>query len=499
MQRKATKRATSRPGLAALLGIGLLSLSGCAVGPDFVRPEAPQAKAYDHPESPSRHTGPEFAAPRFDEGAGPAANWWRSFRSPAVDSTVAAGLAGNPGLLAAQASLRQSQENLRAGKGLFFPQVGAGFNQSRGNLPSSAGGSAKTGTILNLSTLSVSVSYALDLFGGQRRAVEGLGAQVDQQRAETAGTYMMLSGNIVNTCIAIAAYREQIDEIEQLISIQKEQLSIAQTQYRSGIATYAAMASLQGQLDSLEASLPPVRQQLSQAEQLLAALVGRTPAEWRAPELKLSAISLPEKLPLSLPSELVRQRPDILSAEARLHASNAAIGVATAAMLPSITLNGTYERTSSEMQGLGDSGNGFWGIGAGVAQPLFNGGTLNAKRRAAIAARDQSLALYRQTVLGAFAQVADLLRALGHDAELADAQSRAVKDTKLALDLTQANYRSGLAGYVQVIVADTQYRQARIGLLQARARQLQDAAALHVALGGGWQQDAEARKKAGLE
>ncbi|NTV02001.1 MAG: efflux transporter outer membrane subunit [Chlorobiaceae bacterium] len=484
--------------LAAFLGVGLLSLSGCAAGPDFVRPDAPAVSAFDRPEIPSKHTSKEFAAPRFDEGVGPAANWWHSFGSGGIDSVVAAGLAGNPGLQAAQASLSQSRENLRAGAGIFFPQVGAAFNQSRGNLPSAAGGSSRQGSVFNLSTLSASVSYALDIFGGQRRAIEGLGAQVDQQQAETIGTYMMLSGNIVNTCIAIAAYREEIDEIEQLIAIQQQQLSIAETQHRSGIATFGAVLALQGQLTALEASLPPVRQQLSQSEHLLAALVGKTPAEWQAPDLRLSGISLPERLPLSLPSELVRQRPDILAAEARLHASNAAIGVATAAMFPSFTLNGTYERSGNSLSALPDGGNGFWGIGAGITQPLFNGGTLNAKRRAAIDARDQSQALYRQVVLGAFAQVADIVRALGHDAELADAQSRAVRDTKLSLDLVQANYRSGLVGYVQVILADIQYRQARIGLLQARARQLQDAAALYVALGGGWQQDAEAKKKAGL-
>jgi len=481
-----------------LLGIGLLSLSGCAVGPDFVRPDAPAVKAYDRPEPPSKYTSPDFAGPRFDEGVGPAANWWRSFRSSGIDSVVAAGLDGNPGLQAAEASLRQSQENLRAGAGIFFPQIGAAFNQSRGSLTTAAGGSSRTGSILNLSTLSASVSYMLDLFGGQRRAVEGLGAQVDQQRAETIGTYMMLSGNIVNTSIAVAAYREQIDEIEQLIAIQKEQLSIAEKQYRSGIATYASVLALQGQLDTLEASIPTVRQQLSQAEHLLATLVGKTPAEWQTPDLRLARIYLPERLPLSLPSELVRQRPDILAAEARLHAANAAIGVATAAMFPSFTLNGTYERASITINGLGDSQNGFWGIGAGITQPLFSGGSLNAKRRAAIAARDQSLAIYRQTVLGAFSQVADIVRALGHDAELVDAQSRAVRDSKLSVDLVQTNYRSGLVDYVQVILADIQYRQARISQLQARARQLQDAAALYVALGGGWQQDAEARKKAGL-
>lgn len=485
--------------LAALFGVTLLSLTGCAVGPDFVRPEAPSVTTYDRQAPPSETALPGVNPPRFDEGIGPSARWWGSFRSSQIDSVVATGMAGNPGLQAAQASLRQSRENLRAGAGIFYPQVSATFSQSRGNLPLAAGGSTRTATIFNLSTLSASVSYTLDLFGGQRRAVEGLGAQVDQQRAVTLGTYMMLSGNIVNTCIAIAAYREEVDEIEQLIAIEKEQISIAEKQYRSGVATYSSVLAMQGQLESLEASLPPVRQQLSQAEHLLATLVGKSPAEWQTPDLRLSGITLPDRLPLSLPSELVRQRPDILAAEAQLHAANATIGVATAAMFPSFTLNGTYERASTTLKGLPDGQNGFWNIGAGVTEPLFNGGALNAKRRAAIDARDQSLALYRQTVLSAFAQVADIIRALEHDAELADAQSRAVRDTKLALDLVQANYRAGLVSYVQVILADMQYRQARIGLLQAKARNLQDAAALHVALGGGWRQDAEARKKAGLE
>lgn len=478
----------------ALLVIPALLLSGCSVGPDFVKPEVPAVKSYDRQPLLKRAEHGQ----RFDEGCWPAAYWWKSFGSSQLDSIVSQGLAGNPGLQAAQASLRASQENLNAGAGIYYPQLSATFSQSRDAATSSYTGSTGTGSIVNLSTLSASVSYALDLFGGQRRSVEALGAQVDVKRAQMLGAYMTLTGNIVNTSIAIAAYREELDELDQLIAIEKDQLSIATTQYKAGITTYSSVLALQNQLASLDASVPSVRQKLSQAEHLLATLIGKSPAEWNAPVMRISGISLPEHIPLSMPSELVRQRPDILAAEAELHAANAQIGVATAALFPGFTLTGSYGRSGNGMDDLSDPVSRFWSIGGNVLQPVFNGGSLRAKRRAAINVRDQHLALYRQTVLGAFAQVADLIRALEHDAEQLQAGSQAVESTRLALDLVQANYKTGMVNYLQVILADIQYRQARIGYLQVRARQMQDTAAMYVALGGGWQNDDEAKAKAGL-
>jgi len=485
---------SKRPGKSCLasLVLSMFLLSGCAVGPDFVKPEPPAVKAYVREALP-KHTG---TGPRFDEGIGPAAYWWKSFGSSQLEAVVAQGLADNPGLQAAEASLRASRENLTAGAGIFYPQVSSTFSQSReAASPVTSGGS---GAIVNLSTLSASVSYALDLFGGQRRGVEALGAQVDIQRARTLGAYMTLTGNIVNTSIAIAAWREELDELDQLIAIERDQLLIATKQHQAGIATYSSVLALQSQLASLEASIPPVKQKLSQAEHLLATLVGKTPSEWETPDLRFSGISLPVSVPLSLPSELVRQRPDILAAEAELHAANAEIGVATAALFPSFTLTGGYGRTGSQPHELSDPVNRFWSVGGNVVQPIFNGGTLRAKRRAAIEVRDQKLALYRQTVLGAFAQIADLIRALEHDAEAVHAESKALESTRLALDLIQANYKAGMVNYLQVILADIQYRQARIGYLEARARQMQDTAAMYVALGGGWQNDTTARQKVGL-
>jgi len=489
-----------RRGRALLVsfGVSLFLLSGCAVGPDFVRPEAPKVTQYNHGGDPKETTLVDGLSQHFEDGTGPVANWWHLFNSKQLNAAVAEGLADNPGLQAAQASLRQSQENLRAGSGIFYPQVSAMFGKSRERSLPTAIGSSASSSIFNLTTLSASASYALDIFGGQRRAVEGLAAQVDQQRALTLGTYMMLTGNIVNTSIAIAAYHAEIDETEQLIALEKDQINIAEKQYQAGLTTYGAVLTLRSQLEALEATLPSLRQKLSQAEHLLATLEGKTPAEVQSPPMKLTDLSLPRQLPLSLPSELVRQRPDILAAEAQLHAASASIGVTTAALFPSLTLNASYGQTSQTMSNLFNSKSNVWGMGANVTAPIFKGGTLLAERRAAIDAYQQSFAGYKQIVLAAFAQVADNVRALEHDAELTETESQAVKNAKLSMDLLKDNYRAGMANYLQVIVADIQYRQATIGYLQAQAQQLQDTTALFVALGGGWSHDQAAKEKVNL-
>lgn len=486
-----------RRGSALLVSfvISLFLLSGCAVGPDFVRPDAPKVTGYNHGGDPKEITASDGLSQRFEDAAGPAANWWHLFNSKQLDAAVSNGLADNPGLQAAEASLRQSQENLRAGSGIFYPQLSATFGQLRERNSPSTIGSSLPASIFNLTTLSSSVSYALDIFGGQRRAVEGLAAQVDQQRALTLGTYMMLTGNIVNTSIAIAAYHAQIDETLQLIALEKDQVSIAEKQFQAGINTYAALLTLRLQQKALEATLPPLRQKLSQAEHLLATLEGKTPSEFQPPAVLLADISLPRQLPLSLPSELVRQRPDILAAEAQLHAASAGIGVATAALFPSVTLNASYGQTSQTMNNLLNSSSNVWGLGANVTAPIFKGGALRAQRRAAIDAYQQSFAGYRQTVLAAFAEVADILRALEHDAELMQTETQAVQDARLAMDLLKANYQAGTANYLQVMITDIQYHQAKIGYLQAQARQLQDTTALFVALGGGWPNDLTAKEK----
>jgi NodT family efflux transporter outer membrane factor (OMF) lipoprotein len=462
-------------------------LAGCAVGPDFVRPGRPKIDRYTYDAPPGTTISADGRAQRFEPGGRVAVDWWRLFKSPQLDAVIAEAMASSPTVQAAQASLRRSQETLRAGYGVFFPQIDGGFDVTRQRYnPIRVGQTLTKSSIFNLFTLSATVSYALDLFGGQRRAVESLRAQADVQGYTVQATYLTLSGNMVNTVIARAAYAAQIQATDELIGMQREQLRITETQAEAGTVPYSNVLSLQSQLAATEATLPPLRQKLAQTEHLLATLAGRAPGEWRLGPIGLTDITLPGDLPVTLPSELVRQRPDILVAEAQLHRSSAEIGVATAALFPSLTLNGSYGVSNTTVGDLFKDASAFWSYGATVGTPLFHGGTLWFQRKAAIEAYQQSLASYRQTVLSAFAQVADTLRGLEHDAEAVEAQSRAMGAAEGALRLIQANYEAGTANYLQVLVADGQYQQARIGYLQAVAQRLQDTVGLFVALGGGW-------------
>ncbi|MES1981886.1 MAG: efflux transporter outer membrane subunit [Pseudomonadota bacterium] len=488
LQEKSIGRSTR-----ALYLISFLFFPGCTVGPDFIRPKAPSVYHYNHGQDPSETVSVDGQFQRFEQGAGPVANWWNLFKSKQLDAAVAEGFAGNPGLEAAQANLRQSNDNLRAGYGIFYPQISANFDPVRQHFSPARIGSPASGSTFNLITLSASISYSLDIFGGEHRAVENLQSQVDLQRSMVLGAYLALSGNIVNATIAMAAYQEEIQYTEQLIVLQKERIAITEKQAQAGTVSYEAVLSLRSQLASFEATLPPLRQRLSQSEHLLAILGGHAPAEWMPPKITISELSLPSKLPLSLPSELVRQRPDILAAEAQLHGTSATIGLARAAQFPSFTLNGSYGQNATSMNGLFGSNARFWSLGADITALLFDGGTLSAKRQAAVDAYQQSLALYRQTVLAAFAQVADSVRALEHDAETMQAEYQSVEASKESLHLAKINYRAGTINYLQVLTADIQDQQAKLGYLQAQTQRLQDTTALFVALGGGWWNDVQNR------
>jgi NodT family efflux transporter outer membrane factor (OMF) lipoprotein len=464
---------------------------GCALGPDFVRPNPPQVKSYTHGTDPAATIPAGGQTQFFEQGGSIAADWWRLFNSSKLDVVIKDAIAGNPTLQAAQASLRQSQDNLRAGYGVFYPQLNAGFDATRQKSLLASSGGSPVYSIFNLFTLQATVSYVFDVFGGERRAVESLQAQVDFQRYEVKGTYLTLSGNIINAVIARAAYLEQIKTTEQIISLEREQAGIAKVQWQADTIPYSTVLTYLNQLAATEATLPPLRQELSQTEHLLATLTGHTPAEYAPPQVDWADLTLPVKLPLTLTSELVRQRPDILAAEAQLHSAGAEIGVATAALFPSFTVSGAYGLSNTSFNDLFKNTSSIWSLGSGIATPLFHGGTLWYNRQAAIESYNQSLANYRQTVLSAFAQVADTLRALEHDAETLQAQSQALSTSEEALRLVQANYQAGTANYLQVLLADNQYHQARIGYLEASAQRFQDTVALFVALGGGWWNDAE--------
>lgn len=480
----ANSLAANAPRLAATVLTACL-LGGCMVGPDFTEPAGPAARSYANEAQPA--TPPALGeAQRFVAGGEVPGDWWRLFHSDELDGLMRDAFADNPGLQAAQAALRESQDNLRAGYGVFFPQAGLAFDATRQNASAAQPGGRAISGIFNLFTLGATVSYALDVFGGQRREVEALGAQVDYQRNVARATWLALSANIVNTLIARAAYREELEATRQLIDLQAQQLDVAKARATAGTVPYSNVLSLESQLATSRAALPPLRQKTDQADHLLATLIGQFPSEWRTAELRLDDFVLPGELPLSLPSSLVRQRPDILQAEAQMHAASAEIGVATAAMFPSFSLTGSYGGASTALGGLSAADNRFWSVGPSVDLPLFQGGALLARRQAAVDAYEKSAGDYRGTVLSAFAQVADTLKALRHDAESLAAYDDALASAKQALDLVQANFKAGLVGYLDVLVADELYHQARIARIQASAQRYQDTSALFVALGGGW-------------
>ena len=469
---------------AAACALALL-LGACAVGPDFTRPAAPAGARYlprgDLPAS----TSAIGRTQHFRYGADIDASWWRGFHSPAINTLVEAAIVGNPDLKAAQASLAQAQDNLRAGQGIFFPQLQGGFDVTRQRL-SPAQGARGLGGIFNLFTLSATVGYALDLFGGERRTVEGLRAAAQAQGYTTQAAYLALTGNVVNTALARQAYADEIIAVRQLLSLQTQQLELVETRVRAGGQAYADLLSLRGARASNFALLAALQARRDQADHLLHALLGQTPGEAPIPEFSLAQLRLPTTLPISLPSELVRQRPDLLAAEARLHQASANIGVASAALFPSIMLGGDYGWAANDAGTLGHGGQSLWSGGASVQQPIFQGGMRWFNRKAAIDAYQVSLQTYRGTVLAAFQQVADVLKALQHDAEALQANDEACRNAAEGLRLIQANYAAGLANYLQVLSADSQYRQASIAYLQALAQRYQDTVALYVALGGGW-------------
>jgi NodT family efflux transporter outer membrane factor (OMF) lipoprotein len=459
--------------------------SACTVGPDFSRPAAPTQHGYVRDALPNTVEA-QGQTQRLSTGADVTANWWRLFRNPSMDALVQQAVAHNMTLRAAEARLRQSQHLLLAGYGVFYPQLDARVEASRQRNSAVQQGLTTTDSIFNLLTLSGTIRYTLDLFGGARRAIEELQAQVDQQTWLMQATYLTLTANVVNAAIARAAYVAQIEATEQLIDLQLQQLRSTDAQVRGGTVPYSATLSLKSLIAVNQAQLPALKQKVSQAEHLLATLEGVAPSQISLPEIRLSELVLPEDLPVSLPSELVRQRPDILAAEAQLHQTSAAIGVATAAMLPSFSLTGTYGTAGSSPHSLFADAGRLWSIGHSVDIPLLQGGRLWFGRKAAIDAYQQASANYRQVVLESFAQVADVLKALEFDAMALQKQAEAQTSAQEALRLLQANYRSGLVTYLDVLVADVQLHQVNIAYLQVLAQRYQDTVGLFVALGGGW-------------
>ncbi|WP_426701973.1 efflux transporter outer membrane subunit [Rhodanobacter sp. Col0626] len=484
-------RASRSRSLLLAAVIAALSLAGCAVGPDFHKPAAPAAGSLVASPLPTTAGTANVAggqAQHFTTGGDISAQWWTLFHSAALNALIEQSLASNPDLKAAQAALSVARENVLAQRGARYPGVAAGFSASREQDPPGALAPVPSNNafLYNLFTPQVSVSYVPDVFGLNRRTVESLQAQEQAVRFQMIATHITLSTNVVAAAVQEASLQAQIDATHQLIDINAHMLKIMRYQLSKGYAGRLDVAAQESQLAQVTATLPPLVSQLAQQRNLLAALVGRFPGQSAIANFELSSLQLPQALPVSLPSQLVAQRPDVRQAEANMHAASAQIGVAMANRLPNISLSANVGSTALAMNQVFKSGTGFWSLGADIAAPIFQGGTLLHQERAAKAAYVQAAEQYRSTVLTAFQNVADTLVALQQDAEGLKSAAAAADAAKVTLDLSQRQWKAGYASYLTLLSAEQGYQQARITLVQAQASRYADTAALFQALGGGW-------------
>lgn len=459
------------------------ALGGCAVGPDFERPAPPSTQHY---VAPDEEAGGAPSQQRIALEGTVQAQWWTLFQSKTLDAAVERALARNGTLEAAQASLLASEETWRAGAGGFYPAVNANVSAQRARSAPIQQGSSAHAEPFRVVSASTVVTFPLDVFGARRRAVEELGAEADVQRQEVGAARVALVANVVDACIALAGHRAERRATLELIALERGQLNSMEAQVRAGTAAQSGSLTLRSLIAGDEASLAALDQRISVAQHRLAVLQGTPPSETEPIELDFTDIQLPMDLPLSLPSTLARQRPDILAAEARLHAASAHIGVATAAMFPSLDLAASYGAAGSRLGNWLDPAGRFWSVGPALTAPLFNGGALRHGRQAAIDDYQAQQATYRQTVVAALGEVADALEALRHDAQAVRAQEAASDAAREALRLLQASQAAGLVSDADVLAADAAFHQATIGLVQAQASRYEDTVALLAALGGGW-------------
>ena len=480
-------------------GVLAIALAGCAVGPDFKAPPPPDVAGYTASPLPK-----QTAETRTDGGSAQqldftrqlSSQWWKMFQSSELDALIEKSLAKNPSLAAAQAAVNEARENLAAAKGsLLFPRVDASLAGVREKISEQP--LSPVNPTLNVLSASVSVSYSLDLFGGSRRQLEALGAQVDYQRYQYEAAYLTLTSNLVTTVIQEASLNAQIAATKEIVAAEEAQLKLVRHQFELGAVPQSAVLLQQAELARTSASLPTLIKQLGFTRHALAALAGQLPGEGGLPSFRLEALHLPETLPVSLPSALVQQRPDIQASQALFHQAAAAVGVATANLYPQIKLSGGYGVQSSSRGDMFNGSHTVWNLGAGVLQPLFHGGELEAKRRASVAVYDQAAAQYRQTVLLAFQNVADALRALDSDALALQAQAAAEAAASATLDLVRRQFQLGAVSQLTLLTAERDYQQQHIALITARAQRYADTATLFQALGGGWWNRAVAAEDGG--
>jgi NodT family efflux transporter outer membrane factor (OMF) lipoprotein len=484
--------APRRPSRTIIVTAATLVASACAVGPDFERPAAPDVGGYTSAPLAQQTASADVKggeAQHFVQTLDIPGQWWTLFHSTALNTLIEEALKNNPTLPAAEAALRQAWENVYAAEGAFFPTAVVGYSPSRNKTATGVTftGASSGSPYFTLHTTQVVVTYAPDVFGGTRREVESLAATAEFQRFQLEAAYLTLTSNVVAAAVQETSVRGQIAATEEIIKIQTGSLDILRKQFELGQVAGADVAAVEATLAQAQATLPPLQKQLAIQRDLLTALIGRLPSQEPAEKFDLASLQLPEELPVSLPSKLVEQRPDIQSAEAQVHSASAAVGVAVAARLPQFTLTGSAGTTANQINQLFITpGTAFWTVAGNVAQTVFDAGTLLHKERAAEAAFDQAAEMYRSTVITAFQNVADSLHALQSDADTLKAAYAAERAAFRSLEITRRQLQLGAIGYLGLLTAQNTYQTALISLVQAQAARYADTAALFQALGGGW-------------
>ncbi|HXC07772.1 MAG TPA: efflux transporter outer membrane subunit [Steroidobacteraceae bacterium] len=484
----------SRPALGMLIAAVLAGCgAACAVGPNFKRPTPPTAPGYGSAPvqgQTAAAAGTSGIAQTFVAGMDIPSQWWTLFKSPELDQLVEQALKGNPDVDAAKAALRQAHELYSAQRTSFFPTVQGDFSAARAK---NALGTIANPTSLpqanpyyNLYTAQLSVSYMPDVFGATRRQVEIAKAQEENNRFQLEAVYLTLSSNVVVTAVQEASLRGQVDATLRLLQLQHQLTDTVQHQRTLGTASDLDVLAQQSAEAQTAQSLPPLQKQLGQTRDALTALLGRLPSEEPTQTFHLNDLTLPAELPVSLPSKLVEQRPDVRQAEENMHAASAAAGVALANMLPQFAISGDLGSSALTIGRLFSPYTGFWDAGGSLTQTLFDAGALLHKRRAADAALDQAAALYRAAVILACQNVADSLRALESDADALKASAEAERAARVTFELAQRQRELGTISWVAVLNAEQSYRQAQLALVQAQANRYSDTAGLFQSLGGGW-------------
>ena len=486
--------------------------AGCAVGPNFQKPRAPADAGYAPEPLPQVSASAPIhggVAQRFVSGRDIPFDWWELFQCPALNSLIDRAFKANPSVAAAQAALAQAHELVSAQRGFYFPSIGATYQAERhkiaGNLTNDqAPGVQGNGDNLlaplqdpnnppytaplyyNFQTAELTVGFVPDVFGGNRRQVESLAAQAEAQRLALEATYITLASNVVAAAIQEASLRAQIQATQQIIDADQKALQVLRDQFKLGYAMRIDVAAQETALAQAKATLPPLQLQFEQTRDLIRALVGNLPNQDVPETFELDALHLPPEMPLSLPAKIIEQRPDVRAAEAQLHAANAQVGVAVAAMLPTFPITGSYGGNADQFNWMFRSGGPFWNLVGDVTQPLFEGGTLLHRKRAAKAALKQAAAQYQSTVITAYQNVADTLHASLSDADALAADVAAENAAKVTYDLTRRQMDVGYVNYLTLLSAETAYQQALLSRVQAQATRYGDSLALFQALGGGW-------------